>query len=802
MFRATRRPGPTACALSRLWMTRLVLLSAVFAADLSGQSFTVSGRFQYVDKAWSFAGWTGEDPVRPIRRADVHVLDAATQAVLGAGFTAQDGSFAIVCSAGATGAAGAAGGAGGASAAGTVDVLVRCDADTGLDARAHAFQPLRVTTEADVEYSAFSPVFPGHVAPAPLDIGSVTALPIGSGNAEANPFNLLDVGVAAFEYILGPQVGGVAVPTETDTTLRFIWPSPFGSLAFQKDAYIGDEDGYDDAVILHELGHVVSRLYSADHNPGGSHSFGNSDEDPRLAYSEGYATFFGGCVLDSLGREGLYVDCSGSAQSGGVLLRMRLETANPFQNDAFGESDEVAVACTLFDLIDDEQSADNTPGADDDPFGSTTVVDGQNPHRAWWQTFVGPLKSALFVNMTHAWDAWFAAHPADPHYADLQAIFDKRRLVFWPDAQEPDDTRAQSVLTPATATGTWTTDRTRYASRADPPVPGSGDEDWYALELVAGSIVNIETRYPGDSSDADTQCDTFLYVYAPDGTVALTTDGGGKGRNAAAMNLAVSQTGTWHYVVATQSSVRRYGRYDVRAVYVLENHAPQIVAGPTAAPGTIDDDQLATLSAAASDPDAGQALIYTWTPLAGGSIVGSGASVSFDPPAVASTTLFPVQLVVTDELDAATPAVVVSVRVDPASGSRCALPASVTTGGPGKPGLFGTPLLAAQNLPVVPSSDFALVATGCHPNLAALLVVGFTQLAAPFDGGTLYPSPDVLRPVATSAEGTLHLPLGLPSAPGLCGLTLHCQLMVPDDPGAAGAQQTAQSNSLTLRFGH
>ena len=754
------------------------------AAEGAAPLFTVSGRFQYEDKEWSYAGWTGDDPVRPIRRADVTVLDGASQAVLGRGFTAQDGSFAIPC-----------------SSAGAVDVIVRCDTDTRLDSRASASQPLRVTTEADVEYSVFSPVFGGHPAPAPLDIGSVVAGKLGSGGDEANPFNLLDLGVAALEYIAAPQVGAALLPTPTDTTLRFVWPSPFGSLAFELDAYIGGDDGYDDAVILHEFGHVLQAQYSSVLSPGGNHFFGNSDEDPRLAYSEGYATFFAGCVLDSLGREGLYVDCNGSAQTGGFQVRLRLETANPFQGDAFGAADEAAVACTLYDLIDDEQTADATPGVDDDPFVTTTVVNGANPHAAWWQAFVGPIEAAVFTTMNDAWDGWFEAHAADPHYAELRAIFGLRRLDFWPDAQEPDDDRTLAVPIAATAAGTWTLDRTRYTSLEVPPVPGTGDKDWYAVDLVAGSLVDIETRYPGGAPDADTQCDTFLFVHDPSGAVALTTGDGGVGRNAAALGLEITQSGTWHFVVAMDSSVRRYGRYDVRVRYVLENHAPFLVAGPTATPDEIDDDQTATLAVSASDPEAGQALTCDWTPLDGGEVVGEGASVLFDPPAVAAPALFRVRLVVRDELGAESAPVVVDVRVDPAAPSPCALPASVATGGGGKPGLLGTPVLAADGLPVVPSSDFALRASGCHPGLAATLVCGFTVLAAPFDGGTLVPSPDVLLPLGTDSHGELHLPIGLASDPALCGLTLHCQLLVLDDPGAAGAKQTAQSNALTLHFG-
>src|SRR6187401_1094474 len=101
-----------------------LLLSAAAAA----QSFTVSGTFQYADKEWNYNGWTGVDPLKPIRRADIYVLDNVTQAVLGSGFTGTDGSFSVVC-----------------TAAGPVNVIVRCDADTDRCKAATGFQRVRVT---------------------------------------------------------------------------------------------------------------------------------------------------------------------------------------------------------------------------------------------------------------------------------------------------------------------------------------------------------------------------------------------------------------------------------------------------------------------------------------------------------------------------------------------------------------------------------------------------------------------------------------------------------------------------------
>ncbi len=755
-----------------------LLLLAAGALPAAAQSFVVSGRFLYEDKAWNYNGWTGADPVLPIRRADVTVLNAATSAVLGTGTTGADGSFSIS-----------------ASAAGITSIAVRCDADNSLDA---GFQRVRVTTEGSVEYAVLSPVFPGHSPALPLDIGTVTALKVLSGGAEGGPFNMYDMGLRVAEYLASPKIG--AAPSSS--TLRLYWPGGSGSFATSNQAHIADDDGYDDPVILHELGHVVMNLYSDNDSPGGSHFFGDSDQDPRLSWGEGFATFLGGIVQDHMGLEALYFDGNAAAQSGGVGLNLRLETAAPYASDAYGAADEVAVACALFDLLDTEFSPDGSPGSDDDTLTSTVLVQGKSPPKAFWDTLVGPVKAASNCTINDFWDGWFGLHAADAHFDELMDCFSLRRIRFWADNDEPDNSLAEAFPAPAVSTDTWSGEKRLYWSTASPPAPGSGDQDWYRLDLVKGSRLRFETRYPGGAADADTQCDTFLEVYRPGGILVASADGGGPGRNALVDDVLISETGTWYYKVRSVHAYRRYGRYNARAQYLFENKLPQITAGPTASPPTIPDSQTTLLSVTASDPDVGQTLVYAWTPLAGGSISGSGAVVTFTPPSVSATSVVPVQLVVSDDLGASTAPLIVEVTVTPDVSSPCPGPASTLMAGAGKPGLFGVPLLSAQNLPKIPSGDFAIHASNLLPLASGYLVVGFSLISAPFDLGTLHPSPDLLLPIFTGGAGQLLLPITLAADPLLCGLTVHTQVLVLGDPGAAGPKQSAQSNRLSLTFGN
>ena len=60
---------------------------------------------------------------------------------------------------------------------------------------------------------------------------------------------------------------------------------------------INDDDTFDEFVILHEYFHFVEHTFSGSDSPGGEHS-ANSVVDPRLAHSEGAASYFAAAVLN------------------------------------------------------------------------------------------------------------------------------------------------------------------------------------------------------------------------------------------------------------------------------------------------------------------------------------------------------------------------------------------------------------------------------------------------------------------------------------------------------------------------
>ncbi len=85
---------------------------------------------------------------------------------------------------------------------------------------------------------------------------------------------------------------------------------------------------------------------------------------------------------------------------------------------------------------------------------------------------------------------------------------------------------------------------------------------------------------------------------------------------------------------------------EVDGVLAGINTAPQITAGPTASPADIGENQTSQLSVTATDPE-NDVLTYTWVPQSG-TITGSGATVTFNPPAVTADTVVRIDLTVRD----------------------------------------------------------------------------------------------------------------------------------------------------------
>lgn len=158
-----------------------------------------------------------------------------------------------------------------------------------------------------------------------INANALTAFAKESESAEVNggAFNIYNDLIVTYEYLA--QQTGLSNLTCLNPKLNVFWkvgfnpaqyaypssnPATLSTLSFyvrgQNELYINggklgnitseDTDHFDDAVIIHELGHHLEYSCGMMDSPGGPH-FGLYRIDPRLAWSEGFGNFFGAHII-------------------------------------------------------------------------------------------------------------------------------------------------------------------------------------------------------------------------------------------------------------------------------------------------------------------------------------------------------------------------------------------------------------------------------------------------------------------------------------------------------------------------
>ena len=527
--------------MSRSLCTFLLALSCATQLDLAAAQGSATGQLLYVDREFTFeGGFTGVEPERPVPNAIVRIFDAGDGAILGTGLTDLEGNFAV-----------------GLTGSGSRDVIVRGFCISGP----YGTERVRVEDVDGNVYSTSSPTISIPDLATPFDVGQLIAPIVAGPNYVGGPFNLFDQGVRAMEYVTAQGAGDLPEP------LVVQWPDLFSFAVFNV-AHLAADDGFDDIVALHEIGHAIHKLYSDSDSAGGGHFLGESNQDPSISLGEGWATFFAGAVRQHQGlpNPGYYQDCWGFGGTGPetIQLHMRFEDGAPFADLTGGEADEGAVFCALWDLIDRNDTDDGFPGDDDLLDGTIELTPGLDADQVQWLAFTGPeAAGSPYLHVIELWNGLFLDAGAN-RYPEMSAAFAAWKIRVEEDLFEPNDSTAQG--TPLALGEAWSPTLTLYRSDLDPPVPGEGDVDVFLVDLSAGQLIEVETRYPGAAADHETYCDTRIAVFAPDDSLVASSLDGGAGNNAKLSNLAITQTGTHAVHVAAESSSRPTGSYELRAL--------------------------------------------------------------------------------------------------------------------------------------------------------------------------------------------------------------------------------------------
>lgn len=344
---------------------------------ISGNSVTLTGSANYQAMTYdvsSFNGLTDISPDRPIRHAEVEVIDN-NGTLVQCGYTDASGQFSLTVPQ--------------SSNIHIVKVNSRAN-------NSYVHTSVKMCPEKNNFYSVTTTTT--------LSANTNVSLPLATVNdndVTGGAFNIFDQIVSANGFLKTKLASGCSAPYN-DCTSFTVAPKVdiYWEQGFNPNAYFGDfnngssfylkgykrlfllggingdvdnsdTDHFDNSIILHEYAHFLEDIYSKSDSPGGAHS-ADAVIDPRLAWSEGFANFYQAAVTD----EHYYVDTfgnfNGSSSYTGFNINLEKQTSSYLdkpRHTSEGNFREFSVTRYLMDLID--TNADIGDGAT----GPDTVSD-------------------------------------------------------------------------------------------------------------------------------------------------------------------------------------------------------------------------------------------------------------------------------------------------------------------------------------------------------------------------------------------------------------------------------------------
>jgi hypothetical protein len=273
------------------------------------------------------------------------------------------------------------------------------------------------------------------------------------------------------------------------------------------DPDAGDHDEFDDDVILHEFGHFMAFSYSKPAEAGGAHYLNDNTADIRLAWSEGWATFFSAALrnnpvmVNTRGGDPGHPDHDFSysfdiARPHSDLLSLpQIDT--PLETHGVYSTSEVAVSSVLWDLYD----AQREPGdgnADRLALGFQRV----------WDVFARMITAPNNVSL-ETFATYFANQFGASGMGNLAKIAELRRVQLFPDAFEANGDDSLGDTVPEAVPGVVTC-HTLFPA---------GDVDLTRITLGQPTRVRVETFNLSNGAD------TVVQLLDANGTVVKLNDG-------------------------------------------------------------------------------------------------------------------------------------------------------------------------------------------------------------------------------------------------------------------------------------
>ncbi|HLY12325.1 MAG TPA: hypothetical protein VKW04_23690, partial [Planctomycetota bacterium] len=476
-------------------------------ASAAAAQVTVSGAVQYEDRTYDAAGFNGTT-MRPVRQADVELLDTGTSVALGS--TDETGSFSFS----------------GVAASSSLQVRIYARRAGG---KINAV--VRNNAGASAIYTALSASIDTSVT---TSFGTIDLLQTGAGPA----FNIFDCAVKCFQYLASLQPSLPAVPPP----MTVYWELNNANGTYFDNAangifllgLVSDPDQYDDDIILHEMGHWVAFNFSRDDTLGGPHSV-IDQLDPRTSWSEGWAHYWSAAVRRFFPAEyanpNLQVDNFGSGNSVFDI------EAPSFPTLAVMATNELAVATVLWHLIDGNTLS---------PLGSGSVYEPE----IWSSVSVQiPLQINITLEKFHSGLTVVdpAIMPTVSGSETTPGIFKEREIRYYPDDSDPNESTGTAA--PLTLGPVGLVQRTFFT-------PG---DDWYSVAATPG-LLSVQTLNLGDGGD------TVLELYDASGlTLLASNDHRSSTDRSSFVETPVAANATFLVRVTRGGTVVQYGYYDLQA---------------------------------------------------------------------------------------------------------------------------------------------------------------------------------------------------------------------------------------------
>ncbi|MCC7431182.1 T9SS type A sorting domain-containing protein [bacterium] len=455
-------------------------------------NYTVSGTFQYRDLTISINGFTNPKPFRPVRFVDVAIKDANSNQTLATTYTNADGFFSV----------------------NVVDSQTR-NLSVLAVANTTAGQPYNIKV---VEYASFGngPVhafeldaIPNHSPTQNINLGTVNADYHNGGET----FNLFDCAVDGINFLASL---GETNPWSS-LTIKFTLDNSNFAFASGGSVNIGGLYGYDDTILLHEMGHWCQFNFGGfSDNPGGTHFIGDSNQDPRLSFGEGWPTFWGTNVRNYYNLQGIagyskpniYFNSNGDSTSGVYNFSYDLETsadANNSQQGNGGASNEVSVQAALWDLTDNANTDDYSQGVEDE-----TGFELSQSFQSHWNFIKTYLAQPPFSGQI-AFDDYFMlwnANATNPETIKFQQmIITNHNFEYYSDSFENDNNANEALPLSVVEVGEG---KMFYQT-----IYPLGDSDWKTFNAIAGITYQVST------SNLNNGLDTYLYLKDTSGTALV-----------------------------------------------------------------------------------------------------------------------------------------------------------------------------------------------------------------------------------------------------------------------------------------